>query len=163
MDHPSISAIYCDDIRNELGGKLSFIGVYSAEMQLPTFPVTLPKFCVFVSIKLAIDQYPKEYVRVRLFDGENVIASLDIDQQNLEKSKPSVLGSDQSVNQGSTPDEQSIILSVGFTLAPLLLQSPTSLKVRATIDDEEFKGNSLKIRLANEQEQHLFGASPANP
>jgi hypothetical protein len=40
-------SIFCDDIRNEVGGKLSFIGCYNAVMFVPSqFPCLLPKFCV---------------------------------------------------------------------------------------------------------------------
>lgn len=39
--------IFCDDIRNEPGGKLSFIGCYNAVMFVGReFPLALPKFCV---------------------------------------------------------------------------------------------------------------------
>jgi hypothetical protein len=38
-------SIFCDDIRNEPGGKLSFVGCYNAVMlTAPRFPIVLPKF-----------------------------------------------------------------------------------------------------------------------
>ena len=39
-------SIFCDDIRSEAGGKLSFIGCYNAVMMTTQrFPLVLPKFC----------------------------------------------------------------------------------------------------------------------
>ena len=43
---PLLSTIYCDDIRQEVGGKLSLMGVYNNVMYVQQFPVTLPKFWV---------------------------------------------------------------------------------------------------------------------
>ncbi len=43
-----LQTIFCDDIRHELGGKLSCIGVYSGRLIVPDFPVALPKLCVAV-------------------------------------------------------------------------------------------------------------------
>jgi hypothetical protein len=34
-----LQTIFCDDIRHELGGKLSYIGVYSGRLIVPDFPV----------------------------------------------------------------------------------------------------------------------------
>jgi len=40
--------IFCDDIRQEEGGKTSFMGVYRGLMTLPAIPMTLPKFCLAI-------------------------------------------------------------------------------------------------------------------
>ena len=43
---PTGSTIFCDDIRYEINGKVTLVGVYAADMVLPNdFPVTLPKIC----------------------------------------------------------------------------------------------------------------------
>jgi hypothetical protein len=43
-----LQTIFCDDIRHEVGGKLSYIGVYSGRLLVPGFPLSLPKLCVAV-------------------------------------------------------------------------------------------------------------------
>src|SRR5271165_3565530 len=42
--------IFCDDIRAEVDGKVSFIGSYNGLMYVPSFPVTVPKFGFGVTI-----------------------------------------------------------------------------------------------------------------
>lgn len=37
--------IICDDIRQEIGNKLSFIGVYQDNIFVPNLPFTFPKLC----------------------------------------------------------------------------------------------------------------------
>jgi hypothetical protein len=41
-----VETLFCDDIRHEVGGKLSYIGVYSGGLFVRAFPVTLPKLCL---------------------------------------------------------------------------------------------------------------------
>ena len=44
-------SLFCDDIRAEVGGKLTVVGIYQQDMifQPPaTFPITLPKFCILI-------------------------------------------------------------------------------------------------------------------
>jgi hypothetical protein len=44
------NAIFCDDIRMEIGGKLTFVGCYINDMYVhSSFPVVLPKFCIAVN------------------------------------------------------------------------------------------------------------------
>ena len=44
-------AIFCDDIRNEPGGKLTFVGCYNAVMFTEReYPIVLPKFCIHFHI-----------------------------------------------------------------------------------------------------------------
>ena len=44
-------SIFCDDIRNEPGGKLSFIGCYNGVILISgQFPLVLPKLCVHTHI-----------------------------------------------------------------------------------------------------------------
>lgn len=46
-----IFAILCDDIRQELGGKVSLMGIYGRDLVVPDIPFMLPKLCLWISIK----------------------------------------------------------------------------------------------------------------
>jgi hypothetical protein len=46
------SGFFCDDIRHELDGRRSFLGVYSSSTVVPQFPHIFPKICLFVEIEL---------------------------------------------------------------------------------------------------------------
>src|ERR1700675_16626 len=52
IDAPDIYGytIFCDDIRQEIGGKFTYVGVYSGFMFIqPSFPVVLPKLCLAIT------------------------------------------------------------------------------------------------------------------
>jgi hypothetical protein len=46
-----ISTILCDDIRQELGNKISLMGIYGKEIIVPSIPFTLPKLCLLLIAK----------------------------------------------------------------------------------------------------------------
>jgi hypothetical protein len=39
---------FCDDIRQEVDGKISLIGVYGADLVLPDFPATILQLCIMI-------------------------------------------------------------------------------------------------------------------
>src|SRR5450759_1276936 len=44
-------SLFCDDIRHELGGKTTIVGIYQIDMIYPpevVFPLVIPKFGIFV-------------------------------------------------------------------------------------------------------------------
>ena len=43
----TVSALYCDDIRIEQGGKTTIVGVYGPHLIVPSFPARLSKFCIY--------------------------------------------------------------------------------------------------------------------
>src|SRR5262249_23625378 len=60
-------SIFCDDIRNEAGGKLSFIGCYNGVIFISgQFPLVLPKLCVHTHILSPASQ-PFNSIAVRCY------------------------------------------------------------------------------------------------
>jgi hypothetical protein len=48
-----VYSIVCDDIREEIGNKLSFMGVYGSDIFVPAFPFTFPLLCTAINYKNA--------------------------------------------------------------------------------------------------------------
>ncbi len=40
--------LFCEDIRQEVGGKMSLMGVLGNKLLVPQFPLHMPKFCLFI-------------------------------------------------------------------------------------------------------------------
>lgn len=51
----ALHALWCDDIRQEIGNKPSFMGVYTGALVVPQLPVTLPKLCVWLTLSAPQD------------------------------------------------------------------------------------------------------------
>lgn len=45
-----IIAILCDDVREEIGNKISLMGIYDDNIVLPVLPAVLPKLCIYINM-----------------------------------------------------------------------------------------------------------------
>lgn len=155
MRPKTVSAIYCDDIRQEVGQKLSFMGVYNADMVFPSFPAQLPKFCAHVTVRFPPDEKPKNSLIVRLLSEDVVLAEANLDRTTIASFQEPVADPEVAL------EDMQLGFQIGLMIAPLPIPAPTKLKLRAYVDGEELKGNALKIRLANEDERIINGFPPA--
>lgn len=127
----SIWTIVCDDVRAEVGNKVSYMGIYGPNLLVESFPTTLLKLCLVINVRVPIKKPPKD-VSVKVFQDESVLAEQVIDVPNVE--------------QESMPDG---ITHFTFTVVSQLVNLPvmerSALKVRALVDGKEMKGGQLLI------------------
>ncbi|MGY5776566.1 DUF6941 family protein [Rhizobium sp. LEGMi135b] len=132
--------IFCDDVRTEIGEKLSFIGVYSGVLMLPEFPISLPKFCVHVNlITLATEPYRSIVLRC--------IAPGDRQPLLEERLDAAQLSEQREVMEDAEASDIPINVVVGASLvfSPLRLRQPGLLTVSAIIDDKPAEIASLRV------------------
>jgi hypothetical protein len=136
-------SIFCDDIRNEAGGKLSFIGCYNGIILISgQFPLVLPNLCVHVHILSPASQ-PFSSIAVRCYlPGD--------DKPFFEEPIETPERQDQTelvVNlKTDTSAPLFIVAATSLIFAPLELRSSGLMRVRAVIDaDQELRLGSLRI------------------
>jgi hypothetical protein len=136
-------SIFCDDIRNEAGGKLSFIGCYNGIILISgQFPLVLPKLCVHVHILSPASQ-PFSSIAVRCYlPGD--------DKPFFEEPIETPERQDQTelvVNlKTDTSAPLFIVAATSLIFAPLELRNSGLMRVRAVIDaDQELRLGSLRI------------------
>lgn len=143
-----VNAIFCDDVRQEQGGKTSLMGMYGTEMIVAEFPFTLPRLVALV--KLRADQSDTaEVIKFVVYNDDHVIADsqMKIGELNL-------------ASDGSS--DSSTYVACCFVFGPIQFVKSAEIRVAAFFDDEEVQGNSLMVRAAREDEAKRFGfASPA--
>jgi len=143
MAHRTLEALYCDDIRHEIGGKLSYIGVYNAEMYVPGFPITLPKLCVALWAVIPNDR-PVQGMSFKVLKDDEVVHQVEIGDL-----PPPPADFWERENQDAGETFTTMMTYVAFS--PLNLEGPCKIRVRAyTSDGEELKGSALTIREAPE-------------
>jgi len=138
---PLLSTTYCDDIRQEIGGKLSLMGVYNGVMFVQQFPVTLPKFWVVANYVVSRDEPPKS-LKFRVFKNNEPLADLDATPEYLEQlahaREPVVPPPDGSQKVISTQTQ--------VCFAPLVIDAPCVLRVVAITDKKEVRGLGLQVQ-----------------
>src|SRR5258708_5011862 len=88
-DQPAVygHTIFCDDIRLEVGEKLSFIGVYDGTIVLHNpYPFVFPKFCFFITL-IQRREILDPNIEVRIFmpgDAEDTPAFIAVSSETSE-------------------------------------------------------------------------------
>ena len=93
---PYAYVTYCDDIRHEVDGKFSLMGVYGKNLLVfGDFPITLPKFIIVINY-LDDPDNPPDSIKIRVyFPGD------DLDNPSIEGSA----AISENLNHIKYPDE----------------------------------------------------------
>jgi hypothetical protein len=135
-------SIFCDDIRNEPGGKLSLIGCYNGAIFISgRFPLVLPKLCVYTHILFPASQ-PVSSIVIRCYlpgdEKPNFEEPVDLSQQHDQTE----LIADMKTDDGWPL----FIVAASLIFAPLELRSAGRMRVQATINTgREIMLGSLRI------------------
>ena len=139
-------SIFCDDIRNEAGGKLSFIGCYNGVIFISgQFPLVLPKLCVHTHVfSPASKPFNSIVVRCYLPGDDTPFSEEAI--KTPRRSEQSELVANLKTN---TDAPLFIVAATSLVFTPLELKSAGLLRVRALIDaGQELRLGSLRIERA---------------
>jgi hypothetical protein len=138
-DSPIVAyTIFCDDVRAEVGNKISYMGVYQGVMFVDAFPLALPRLCVAVTVRM-----PKQVVQrsrplvFRIFANDSVIAERAFEPEIV-------------IAAASEPVHDVVHASAFFQFTPFASATPTRLKARAYLDGTEIKAGTLDVRLLTE-------------
>lgn len=130
-----VETIFCDDIRHELGGKLSYIGVYSGDLFVPSFPVTLPKLCLSMRIVTPAHE-PLRSLTLRVYKDDAVLQEIAVDEQQL------IAASDSAENMTEEKWQKAQFLLV---FSPIQFDGPCILRVRVQTENGELRGIALRV------------------
>lgn len=141
MSHAArhLDVIYCDDIRNEVGNKVSIMGIYTRELTISTAPILLSKLCMAVKVVTDIDD-PFESLVVRVVkikDGEET-ELLTTDSIPITPLKELPERDDETT---------CFLFQMQLVLSPFQIEEEMTLRVKATTEREELLGMALRIRI----------------
>jgi len=135
--------IFCDDVRLEHDGKVTFVGAYSGRMHVnTTFPATLPKFAISVVFNQAKDAFVPHLKLLASLPGDEDEAS--IQGEFGETSEGAIL---QEVRKDPLPEGTGKYIGVTATLvmAPLVLKEPGTITVRVLRSDKLYRVGRLAV------------------
>jgi hypothetical protein len=130
-------AVVCDDIRQEVGNKPSYMGIYTGEIVLPTLPMQMPKLCIVATVRtLSTDPFGRLIVRVLKDDTE--LATIEVVEDQLAALNAQA----KQLEKESYMTATFVFQFVGFPV-----DQPCTLRFRAETERETMKGGSTKIKL----------------
>jgi hypothetical protein len=145
MKSPYGTTIFCDDIRDELDGKKTYVGVYFGDMVLHgAFPAVIPKFALAITYLEPLAD-PVSMVNIKVFvpgDGDNGDVAVDVDlpPDRLEEVGP----------EDIDPNAQYRVHLMHFRISPFVISKRGYVKVRAYVKGKEIRLGSIKIRCTEE-------------
>ena len=146
---PSGSVVFCDDVRHEVTGKLTMVGVYTGQMMLTdNLPVILPQICAVTTFRLAP---PTETINpiIKIFkSGED--APLFEMTAEVSAAQPSDFSPPPSHPEADTVRFLQMVITA--QMQNLVVTEPCTLRVRAFVGDDEIRLGALQIIVAPQEE-----------
>jgi hypothetical protein len=136
-----VTAIFCDDIRNEVGGKISYMGCYASEIIVEKTPAILPKFCVFASAFTPKNKVFKSLTLRIVQDDDVELARIEIPKEGLKE---------HSKIADKTATRKCINAAIVF--APFAVEKPSMLRLNAITEEGEIAGPRILIKVSATQE-----------
>lgn len=135
----SLHSTFCDDIRMEVGNKLSMMGIYQNSMVVPGFPFDLPR--IYVSMKATAPKGDEfKSVKFVLMLNNDIIAESQLDDIVTEYSNefPSMVPDVTDLRGVQT-------IHTIINLPALRLESPSVFRTRAVTERETLYGGGLMV------------------
>lgn len=139
-----LTAIFCDDIRHEVGNKLSFMGCYQDELFVPMVPIVLSKLCIYASAWTAKDNPFKSLIFRVVQDSDSELARLETPME-------------QFLERAPVADETATRLTINTAIvfAPFVIEKPAMLRIMAETENGQIVGPRILIKVAPEQSSSL--------
>ena len=128
--------LFCDDLRQEAGGKLSAMGIYQGLMSIPVDVVLLPKLVAWTVLKLPVSNLDSQ-ASVLLMDKERGLSSATLDFAQAGQ-----LDADQA---GAGLAYGVTTLNIPFELAPFQAQDGMEIRVVFESPDFHYESDVLHI------------------
>ncbi|TPW22566.1 hypothetical protein FH712_16630 [Marinobacter nauticus] len=127
-------SIICDDIRHEVGDKISLMGCYSGVMFVNEFPAALPKLGAYTRIVADHDDLIQS-IRVRFFFQKKLLGQINGD---LSQIKPERIG-DRSSYQ------------IAMVCGPINMEEAGDLRVEVETENDALVSETIKVMLRSDR------------
>lgn len=136
MPSPRVAhCVFCDDIRFEMGNKISLMGIYTGVLNVDqSFPLALPKFGVVVWVISDFDDFPANMITTIVLPGGHELVRLE--------SPTSMAPVPPELQEGA----QKAILSQAIPLSPLPLLQEGMMEVWVETEKEKLRAGRLWLR-----------------
>lgn len=139
---PFMWATFCDDIRQEAGNKLSYMGIYGSNLVVPSFPATLVKLCCVLTVKAPANSPPKQVIFKLLRDDETIFEG-DLSGIDVSNSTSGL--------QANEIESRAFVTSTVAQFLSFQITQRCFLRARAIVDGKELRGGALELLAADAQ------------
>lgn len=127
-------AIFCDDVRDEVSGKKTLVGVYDGCLDVSHAPIMIPQLHIYISIWTDISNPFKKAVGRLMFNEEVMIEESWLPSSEIE-ARPSQVGK----------GVKSVLTRI-IRISPFIVSGETNLRVRIETEDGEIRAGGLIVK-----------------
>lgn len=139
-DSPYLFCLYAEDVRQEITGQTSIIGVFQGGLRVNTVPAHLPKLAIVANLRMPSANAPTS-VKLEVHRDGEILQTIEPPAEFLESvTKQKGAGFD---------DGYTMQFVVGFAGFPV--PAAGQLEVRATVDGTVLRGNALELTVGEAQ------------
>lgn len=137
------TTIFCDDIRGEVGNKITLVGVYTGAIVVHgTFPFLMPKFGMWVKYFEARGvETATGHLQVWFPGDADPSFNMDMPLQLAREHAQSIDRSDPSV-------DIVVHLQVPILLSQVIIKEPGAIKVRVKLGEREIRVGAIDVEQA---------------
>jgi hypothetical protein len=73
---PYLFCLYAEDVRQEMTGQMSIIGVFQGGLRIPSVPAQLPKLAIIANLRMPSDKAPNS-VKLEVHRDGEVLQTID--------------------------------------------------------------------------------------
>lgn len=146
---PSGFVTFCDDIRHEVTGKTTLVGVYSGQMVVGgTLPITLPQICAVITVRFLPPSEPiKSVIKIFMSGQDEPLFMMETDITPTQAATA-------VAKVARAEDDPERVSFVQIVITPqiqgLVISEASTLKVRAYIGEDEIRLGTLPIMIASD-------------
>lgn len=138
--------VVCDDVRQEVGNKMSMMGVYENTIILDRFPVVVPRLCFVMKARTPANQ-PFERLKFLVRRDDEVILEAELSEATLA-ALTTTEGAPADDGSPTDPADKAILVSAVMVVSPMVFEKPCRLRIRAITESEELRGGTLLVTSA---------------
>lgn len=136
MQAPQVISLFCDDIRQEKRGTDILVGIYPDNLNVPSFPFTLPKLAIYTRIHFdPTSELGKITIFLRHDSGDELVLT-ELDPQLIQKTKADALAKEAPL--------AGLISRTVFTTFHIKEAGRTRVMVK--INDQEYLSATLNVQ-----------------
>jgi hypothetical protein len=133
-DAPFLFCLYAEDVRQEVSGQTSFIGVFQGGLRVAAVPTNIPKLAVIANLWLPSSTVPQS-IKLEVLRGQEVLQTIEPPDDFLKS-----VDAQKNTLRKNGYTMQFVVGFVGFPV-----HEEGLLEVRATVDGAVVLGNALEI------------------
>lgn len=136
-DNRFITAIFCDDVRQEAGNKYSIMGCFDRELILNSFPSQVNKFCAVITSYTPLDK-PFKQLSIKILVCNEIAGEAQFPEDSLKKIE-------ESATEANFPGKR-VGLRIVANFSPMIFEKPGFVEIVAVTEQGELRGPLLQIR-----------------